>query len=69
MSHKIDMKSYNIQKIKKDIENTQHNVEFAEGMINSITDPEAKQKIIEKNQQRKKEIESKIEDVNSRVFD
>lgn len=69
MSHKHDERKEGIQKIKKDIENTQNNVEFTNNIIESISDPVAKQELELKNKQRLEAIDSMVKDVDSRILD
>ncbi len=69
MSHKIDERKDGIQKIKKDIENTQLNVEFSNDMMDTVSDMAVKQELEEKNERRLEAIDSMVKDVNRRVLD
>lgn len=72
MSHKIDERKENIQKIKKDIENTQKNAEFAEDVINSVSKLDSFNNVNmlrEQNKRRHESVELMVEDVKERVFD
>lgn len=69
MNNKHDERKENIQKIKKDIKNTQENVEFSNDMIASISDSTAKRELEAKNERRIEAIDSMIDDVDSKIRD
>ncbi len=67
MSHKIDDRKDNISKIKETIKNTQDNMEFAEDMIESISDEKQIRALEAQNQRRAESIEGLQEDLKGQI--
>ena len=57
-SNKPDDRRDNAEKIRQNIESTQHNIELAEEMIAQTSDPKTKRDLQEKNERRRQAIPS-----------
>ena len=68
MSHKIDERKDNIRKIKETIENTQDNIEFADDMIDSISDTGHKQALESQNERRAESISALQSELKEQII-
>ena len=66
-SHKINERKDNIRKIKKAIEETNDNIEFANDLIDASTDPEHKQSLKAQNKRRDDYIDTMQDELKEKL--